>query len=125
MVPKHYGIRYHKYDCFRAVLFRMVPKLNISEDLLASCFRAVLFRMVPKLQSQRRLSLVCFRAVLFRMVPKHIESAKSGTACFRAVLFRMVLMIFLSMKINQNFSENVFQRFSKIFFYGKIESEFI
>ncbi|AEZ62562.1 hypothetical protein Sinf_1249 [Streptococcus infantarius subsp. infantarius CJ18] len=37
----------------------------------------------------------------------------------------MVLMIFLSMKINQNFSENVFQRFSKIYFYGKIESEFI
>ena len=29
------------------------------------------------------------------------------------------------MKINQNFSENVFQRFSKTFFYGKIESEFI
>lgn len=29
------------------------------------------------------------------------------------------------MKINQNFSENVFQRFSKIYFYGKIESEFI
>lgn len=50
---------------------------------------------------------------------------KNSPRGFRAVLFRMVLMIFLSMKINQNFSENVFQRFSKIFFYGKIESEFI
>lgn len=50
---------------------------------------------------------------------------KNSPRGFRAVLFRMVLMIFLSMKINQNFSENVFQRFSKIYFYGKIESEFI
>lgn len=50
---------------------------------------------------------------------------KNSPRGFRAVLFRMVLMIFLSMKINQNFSGNVFQRFSKIFFYGKIESEFI
>lgn len=50
---------------------------------------------------------------------------KNSPRGFRAVLFRMVLMIFLSMKINQNFSGNVFQRFSKTFFYGKIESEFI
>lgn len=50
---------------------------------------------------------------------------KNSPRGFRAVLFRMVLMIFLSMKINQNFSGNVFQHFSKIFFYGKIESEFI
>lgn len=50
---------------------------------------------------------------------------KNSPRGFRAVLFRMVLMIFLSMKINQNFSGNVFQCFSKIFFYGKIESEFI
>ena len=66
-----------------------------------------------------------FRAVLFRMVPKLINPHFSRADGFRAVLFRMVLMIFLSMKINQNFSGNVFQCFSKIFFYGKIESEFI
>ena len=66
-----------------------------------------------------------FRAVLFRMVPKQGKNSGHNGCSFRAVLFRMVLMIFLSMKINQNFSGNVFQRFSKIFFYGKIESEFI
>ena len=35
-------------------------------------FRAVLFRMVPKLWSTYTLATVCFRAVLFRMVPKPI-----------------------------------------------------
>ncbi|WP_303126515.1 hypothetical protein [uncultured Streptococcus sp.] len=88
-------------------------------------FRAVLFRMVPKPKDIQTTIHTCFRAVLFRMVPKPGNSIKRLTQCFRAVLFRMVLMIFLSMKINQNFSGNVFQRFSKIFFYGKIESEFI
>ena len=35
-------------------------------------FRAVLFRMVPKLVTVQLLKLLCFRAVLFRMVPKPI-----------------------------------------------------
>ncbi|EUB16742.1 hypothetical protein HMPREF1510_1474 [Streptococcus sp. ACC21] len=34
---------------FRAVLFRMVPKLNCCDIQYLRCFRAVLFRMVPKL----------------------------------------------------------------------------
>ena len=34
---------------FRAVLFRMVPKLNFRVMMTFSSFRAVLFRMVPKL----------------------------------------------------------------------------
>ena len=34
---------------FRAVLFRMVPKRELSYLSPVSCFRAVLFRMVPKL----------------------------------------------------------------------------
>ena len=33
---------------FRAVLFRMVPKLSTCELHHVRCFRAVLFRMVPK-----------------------------------------------------------------------------
>ena len=33
---------------FRAVLFRMVPKLNSLDSELICGFRAVLFRMVPK-----------------------------------------------------------------------------
>ena len=33
---------------FRAVLFRMVPKLISDHMAIGSCFRAVLFRMVPK-----------------------------------------------------------------------------
>ena len=81
--------------------------------------------MVPKPLPMSESLPVSFRAVLFRMVPKLFGYMTYIISCFRAVLFRMVLMIFLSMKINQNFSENVFQCFSKIFFYGKIESEFI
>ena len=33
---------------FRAVLFRMVPKLELLDQLTNNGFRAVLFRMVPK-----------------------------------------------------------------------------
>ncbi len=103
----------------------MVPKppAEIAPELRS--FRAVLFRMVPKPPAEIAPELRSFRAVLFRMVPKPTVPFTTQCVCFRAVLFRMVLMIFLSMKINQNFSGNVFQCFSKIFFYGKIESEFI
>ena len=61
---------------FRAVLFRMVPKLDIIEQANDTGFRAVLFRMVPKPQRYRRSSLACFRAVLFRMVPKREARVK-------------------------------------------------
>ncbi len=82
------------------------------------CFRAVLFRMVPKLLGKRRdydrcvLELCCFewfqnsditalseidgfRAVLFRMVPKHVINYLFVNVCFRAVLFRMVPKLWL------------------------------
>ena len=39
---------------FRAVLFRMVPKLHVIETIKAACFRAVLFRMVPKPMNGKR-----------------------------------------------------------------------
>ena len=55
---------------FRAVLFRMVPKLNRLKINELASFRAVLFRMVPKLFAQTPFDKVRFRAVLFRMVPK-------------------------------------------------------
>ena len=55
---------------FRAVLFRMVPKLDEVFDSCQLCFRAVLFRMVPKQNVFDSSSAPCFRAVLFRMVPK-------------------------------------------------------
>ena len=70
MVPKQCGLRGCLHPCFRAVLFRMVPKLSEPGQPPKQCFRAVLFRMVPKqhkfLMKQRK----SFRAVLFRMVPK-------------------------------------------------------
>ena len=53
-------------------------------------FRAVLFRMVPKLISFRFSVITCFRAVLFRMVPKHAVDRGNKAFSFRAVLFRMV-----------------------------------
>ena len=55
---------------FRAVLFRMVPKLVNIKDGFTNSFRAVLFRMVPKLPFNITKSKISFRAVLFRMVPK-------------------------------------------------------
>ena len=56
---------------FRAVLFRMVPKLTLLSTFLKLRFRAVLFRMVPKLSAENKILDNSFRAVLFRMVPKH------------------------------------------------------
>ena len=56
---------------FRAVLFRMVPKLMAFSWKLWGGFRAVLFRMVPKPMGVSKIIKACFRAVLFRMVPKH------------------------------------------------------
>ena len=49
MVPKHDGFESGVIYGFRAVLFRMVPKLTLSLMTQELCFRAVLFRMVPKL----------------------------------------------------------------------------
>ena len=55
---------------FRAVLFRMVPKLLEIGNKLLNSFRAVLFRMVPKPPRNFAPFGASFRAVLFRMVPK-------------------------------------------------------
>ena len=49
MVPKQIAERQIKSSSFRAVLFRMVPKLSILILGTITSFRAVLFRMVPKL----------------------------------------------------------------------------
>ena len=50
---------------FRAVLFRMVPKLVFFGGNTLICFRAVLFRMVPKLSVYLNVFFFCFRSVLF------------------------------------------------------------
>ena len=70
MVPKHIVLSNQKDTGFRAVLFRMVPKLADFLRFVFACFRAVLFRMVPKQKTQKILEILGFRAVLFRMVPK-------------------------------------------------------
>ena len=51
--------------CFRAVLFRMVPKHDMMLNEGSARFRAVLFRMVPKQQLNTTkligvLELCCF-----------------------------------------------------------------
>ena len=51
-------------------LGRMARLRNFETKNSLRGFRAVLFRMVPKLSSSGRLCSGCFRAVLFRMVPK-------------------------------------------------------
>ena len=48
MVPKQYKRGIVDEYSFRAVLFRMVPKLTVPKAELWNGFRAVLFRMVPK-----------------------------------------------------------------------------
>ena len=48
MVPKQMRATGDYLGGFRAVLFRMVPKLSMLKWKLQACFRAVLFRMVPK-----------------------------------------------------------------------------
>ena len=70
MVPKLSVVLLYNQTCFRAVLFRMVPKPKLSKDSITYSFRAVLFRMVPKRTEIDNPSILCFRAVLFRMVPK-------------------------------------------------------
>ena len=70
MVPKQSEIEILQSSCFRAVLFRMVPKLNPDMNVIRYGFRAVLFRMVPKPLAGLYFKDICFRAVLFRMVPK-------------------------------------------------------
>ena len=52
----------------------MVPKQLPKTILLKTSFRAVLFRMVPKLEYDSKGTHGSFRAVLFRMVPKQAMS---------------------------------------------------
>ena len=70
MVPKQENDGKIVENRFRAVLFRMVPKLGVHVADKAKGFRAVLFRMVPKLSVFKSVKNLGFRAVLFRMVPK-------------------------------------------------------
>ena len=51
----------------------MVPKPRNRYLGLSIGFRAVLFRMVPKLAGIGGFRFGSFRAVLFRMVPKHVK----------------------------------------------------
>ena len=73
MVPKQEYLLARSPLSFRAVLFRMVPKLLLGKEDMLDRFRAVLFRMVPKQAKERYISALGFRAVLFRMVPKHVS----------------------------------------------------
>ena len=73
MVPKQNGHTLKLKYGFRAVLFRMVPKHLLLNQLTLKRFRAVLFRMVPKQLYYSNQILNGFRAVLFRMVPKLID----------------------------------------------------
>ena len=80
---------------FRAVLFRMVPKLHTNYRYCNQSFRAVLFRMVPKRLVVKVSLFPRFRAVLFRMVPKPVFNGFCNVIGFRAVLFRMVPKLWL------------------------------
>ena len=73
MVPKPLSFVGLNLVRFRAVLFRMVPKLSGRKTNISKRFRAVLFRMVPKLLPPPVDPSPCFRAVLFRMVPKRLQ----------------------------------------------------
>ena len=65
----------------------MVPK-RMSQSLLSRiCFRAVLFRMVPKHARSLSATPLGFRAVLFRMVPKPELSPESHVSVLELCCF--------------------------------------
>ena len=68
----------------------MISKQLLTKIYRFNCFRAVLFRMVSKHQSLRNNQVLRFRAVLFRMVSKQLVDEYIESNSFRAVLFRMV-----------------------------------
>ena len=65
-------IRFYEWDRseLKFCCERMVRLRNLVRKSGPRGFRAVLFRMVPKLVCYANTYIVCFRAVLFRMVPK-------------------------------------------------------
>ena len=50
--------------------FEWFQNFRVAQNMIDACFRAVLFRMVPKLLNGAFEATAGFRAVLFRMVPK-------------------------------------------------------
>ena len=112
MVPKQKLVGDLDYNRFRAVLFRMVPKLlNLAVSpfkVLELCCFEWFQNNISKYREQRTVLELCcfewfqnrylltsyrflsFRAVLFRMVPKHAAGISDKERSFRAVLFRMV-----------------------------------
>ena len=65
-------IRFYEWDRseLKFCCERMARLRNLVRKSGPRGFRAVLFRMVPKLITKGVLPVYCFRAVLFRMVPK-------------------------------------------------------
>ena len=90
MVPKQNLPDDVKQFCFRVMLFGMVPKLKLEHFVLLDCFRVMLFRMVPKQNWEPSEPVPCFRVMLFRMVPKLLLQAINHLLSFRVMLFRMV-----------------------------------
>ncbi|EOJ76385.1 Uncharacterised protein [Enterococcus faecalis] len=90
MVPKPILIMKHHRYSFRVMLFRVVPKQEAKENMIAVCFRVMLFRMVPKHLYPITVAIPCFRVMLFGMVPKLIVDFLTGWISFRVMLFRMV-----------------------------------
>ena len=58
------------HEVLELCCFEWFQNLKPKDKTQDEGFRAVLFRMVPKLRIPLLSTRVCFRAVLFRMVPK-------------------------------------------------------
>ena len=68
---------------FRAVLFRMVPKLCLMSIFLHPCFESCVVSNGSKTNSkQKELELRCFRAVLFQNGSKTKQSLKLSEELF-------------------------------------------
>ena len=63
-------VRKMVHEVLELCCFEWFQNLMVVYLQIFACFRAVLFRMVPKLLEGVRSGTACFRAVLFRMVPK-------------------------------------------------------
>ncbi len=68
------------------MLFRMVPKLDISHQLNIIRFRVMLFRMVPKLKRSIPIRSDCFRVMLFSFRRYDLIDVKISLICINVIV---------------------------------------
>ena len=100
---------------------------NEYEVLELCCFEWFQNTSEPPLWNDMVLELCCFEWFQNKQTPTNVRMVVLELCCFE--WFQNVWYLGLSrnsiLRNVLNFSENAFQYFSKVFFYGKIKTEFI